>query len=259
MSKLIEAMKHVNDLNKKVGVSQRGGKKYTEVFVRVEQFRMAFGETMGIDTEILVDDGQRVVIKAIVTHEGSIIGSGMAEEIRGSSRVNQTSAIENCETSAIGRALASLGLHGGSYASANEIAAVQRKEKAMEEQKQPEPKAQHEKSQIDVSVHPQEIEEPEEPKEGWRLVYHNGEFKDILSTAGMFTSELVKVVKLYQEKKRPRKQQLELVLANFENLDKLGETARHTAEIGLKGLLDLTDLSKDALDFEWNKLQKQVK
>ena len=252
MSKLIEAMKHVNDLNAKVGVSQRGNKKYTEVFVRVEQFRIAFGETMGIDTEILVDDGQRVVIKAIVTHEGNIIGSGMAEEIRGSSRVNQTSAIENCETSAIGRALASLGLHGGSYASANEIAAVQRKEKAMEEQKQPKP-------EIDVSVHPQETEEPEEPKEGWRLVYHNGEFKDILSTAGMFTSELVKMVKLYQEKKRPRKQQLEIVIANFENLDKLGETARHTVEIGLKGLLDLTDLSKDALDFEWNKLQKQVK
>ena len=165
--------------------------------------------------------------------------------------VNKTSAIENCETSAIGRALASLGLHGGSYASANEIAAVQRKEKAMEEQKQPKP-------EIDVSVHPQEIEQPE-PKEGWRLLYHNGEFKDILSTAGMFTSELVKMVKLYQEKKRPRKQQLEIVIANFENLDKLGETARHTVEIGLKSLLDLTDLSKDALDFEWNKLQKQVK
>jgi len=114
------------------------------------------------------------------------------------------------------------------------------------------------KPEIDVSVHPQEIEQPE-PKEGWRLVYHNGEFKDILSTAGMFTSELVNMVKLYQEKKRPKKQQLELVLANFENLDKLGETARHTVEIGLKGLLDLTDLSKDALEFEWNKLQKQVK
>tara|TARA_R100001163_G_scaffold1389_1_gene2193 strand:- start:236 stop:1015 length:780 start_codon:yes stop_codon:yes gene_type:complete len=259
MSKLIEAMKHVNDLNEKVGVSQRGNKKYTEVFVRVEQFRIAFGETMGIDTEILVDDGKRVVIKAIVTHEGNIIGSGIAEEIRGSSVVNKTSAIENCETSAIGRALASLGLHGGSYASANEIAAVQRKEKAMEEQKQPNPKAPEPKPEIDVSVHPQEPEEPEEPKEGWRLLYHNGEFKDILSTAGMFTSELVKMVKLYQEKKRPRKQQLEIVIANFENLDKLGETARHTVEIGLKSLLDLTDLSKDALDFEWSKLQKQVK
>ena len=172
--------------------------------------------------------------------------------------VNKTSAIENCETSAIGRALASLGLHGGSYASANEIAAVQRKEKAMEEQKQPQPKAPEPKPEIDLSVHPQEIEQPE-LKEGWRLLYHNGEFKDILSTAGMFTSELVKMVKLYQEKKRPRKQQLEIVIANFENLDKLGETARHTVEIGLKSLLDLTDLSKDALDFEWNKLQKQVK
>lgn len=258
MNKLIEAMKHVNDLNKKVGVSQRGGKKYTEVFVRVEQFRMAFGETMGINTEILVDDGKRVVIKAIVTHEGNIIGSGMAEEIRGSSMVNKTSAIENCETSAIGRALASLGLHGGSYASANEIAAVQRKEKAMEEQKQPKPKAPEPKPEIDVSVHPQEIEQPE-PKEGWRLLYHNGEFKDILSTAEMFTSELVKMVKLYQEKKRPKKQQLELVLANFDNLDKLGETTRYTVEIGLKNLLGLDDLSEDALEFEWNKLQKQVK
>lgn len=128
------------------------------------------------------------------------------------------------------------------------------------DQKQPEPKAQHQKPEIDVSVHPQKIEqEPEEPKDGWRLLWHNGEFKDILSTAGMFTSELVKMVKFYQEKKRPRKQQLEIVLANFENLDKLGETARHTVEIGLKGLLDLTDLSKDALEFEWNKLQKQVK
>jgi len=126
---------------------------------------------------------------------------------------------------------------------------------APDEKPKPKPKA---KPEIDVSVHPQEIEQPE-PKEGWRLVYHNGEFKDILSTAGMFTSELVNMVKLYQEKKRPKKQQLELVLANFENLDKLGETARHTVEIGLKGLLDLTDLSKDALEFEWNKLQKQVK
>ena len=105
----------------------------------------------------------------------------------------------------------------------------------LDEKPKPKPKA---KPKMDVSVHPQEIEEPEEPKEGWRLLWHNGEFKDILSTAGMFTSELVKMVKFYQEKKRPKKQQLELLLANFENLDKLGETARHTVEISLKGLLD---------------------
>ena len=35
--------------------------------------------------------------------------------------VNKTSALENCETSAIGRALANLGIHGGEFASAFEF------------------------------------------------------------------------------------------------------------------------------------------
>ncbi len=132
MSELIKAMSEVNDLNRTHGVVQRGGKKYTEVFVRVEAFRKAFGTSLGINTEILVDDGTRVVIKATVTNEtGMIIGSGFAEEIRGQGNVNKTSALENGETSAIGRALASLGLHGGAYASINELDAVNRKQQAM--------------------------------------------------------------------------------------------------------------------------------
>ena len=170
---------------------------------------------------------------------------------------NMNRAIKNPDAQAINKArmrcfVKAIAMHGlGLYIYQGEDLPDE-----LDEKPKSKPKA---KPQIDVSVHPQEIEEPDEPKEGWRLVYHNGEFKDILSTAGMFSSELVKMVKLYQEKKRPRKQQLEIVIANFENLDKLGETARHTVEIGLKGLLDLTDLSKDALDFEWNNLQKQVK
>ena len=132
MNELITAMSEVNDLNRTHGVVQRGGKKYTEVFVRVEAFRKAFGTSLGINTEILVDDGTRVVIKATVTNEtGMIIGSGFAEEIRGQGNVNKTSALENGETSAIGRALASLGLHGGAYASINELDAVNRKQQAM--------------------------------------------------------------------------------------------------------------------------------
>ena len=125
-------------------------------------------------------------------------------------------------------------------------------------EEKPQKKPQKKKPEIDVSVQPQEPVQ-EEPKEGWRLMWHNGEFKDILSTAGMFSTELLQTLKLYQEKKKSRKSQLELVLANFDNLDKLGETTRHTAEIGLKGLLDLDDVSKDALEFAWNKIQKQVK
>lgn len=138
MEKLVEAMKKVNDLNKSHGVVQRGGKKYTEVAVRIEAFRTTFGIDLGIDTLVLVDDGKRVVVKSIITDAGGrILGSGMAEEIRGSSNVNKTSALENCETSAIGRALASLGLHGGTYASANEMVAVARKEAAQAEPQKP--------------------------------------------------------------------------------------------------------------------------
>ncbi len=121
----------------------------------------------------------------------------------------------------------------------------------------PDEKPKKKKPEIDMSVQPQEPEP--EPKEGYRLVWHNGEFKDVLSTAGMFSTELVQTLKLYQEKNKSRKSQFELVLANFENLDKLGETARGTVEIGIKALLDVSDLSKEALEFEWNKTQKQVK
>lgn len=121
----------------------------------------------------------------------------------------------------------------------------------------PDEKPKKKKPEIDMSVQPQEPEP--EPKEGYRLVWHNGEFKDVLSTAGMFSTELVQTLKLYQEKNKSRKSQFELVLANFDNLDKLGETARGTVEIGIKALLDVSDLSKEALEFEWNKTQKQVK
>ncbi len=128
MTDLIKAMAEVNDLNRTHGVTQRGGKKYTEVFVRIEAFRKAFGTDLGIETNIMDDNGQRVIVQAVIKNkDGMIIGSGFAEEIRGSSNVNKTSAIENGETSAIGRALASIGLHGGSYASANELVAAKRK------------------------------------------------------------------------------------------------------------------------------------
>ena len=140
MTDLIKAMAEVNDLNRSHGVTQRGGKKYTEVFVRVEAFRKAFGTKLGITTERLEDDGNKVVVQARVINEsGMIVGSGLAEEIRGSSNVNRTSPLENAETSAIGRALASLGLHGGSYASSFEIDVAQHNDKALKEKPAPKP------------------------------------------------------------------------------------------------------------------------
>jgi len=140
-------MNEINIKNQTHGVTQRGGKKYTEVYVRVEQFRKAFGTELGIQTEILKDEGDLIQVKASIIDKSNnaVLGSGLAEEVRGSSNVNKTSALENCETSAIGRALASLGLHGGQYASANEIDRAEAKAEIIEEKKkepqQPEPEA----------------------------------------------------------------------------------------------------------------------
>ena len=128
MTDLTQAMTVVADYYKDHAIKQKGGKMYLQVVHRVEAFRRVLGAEYGVDTKIIVDDGHRVVVKAIVTNkDGITVGSGMAEEIRGQGHVNTTSALENAETSAIGRALASLGLSGGEYASANEMDAVPRK------------------------------------------------------------------------------------------------------------------------------------
>ena len=155
MADLSKTMDAVAELYKSHGVLQRGGKKYTQVVHRMEAFRREHGTQFGIDTQILVDDGKKVVVKAIITDKDNrIIGSGMAEEIRGQGHfqlgdkrnINTTSALENAETSAIGRALASLGLAGGEYASANEMDAVVRKTDAIKETPQVEVKEQEESS-----------------------------------------------------------------------------------------------------------------
>jgi len=68
-----------------------------------------------IITELRVDDGTRIVMKAHLfadIDDAVPTTTGWAEEIRGSSMVNKTSAIENCETSAVGRALANYQYQG---------------------------------------------------------------------------------------------------------------------------------------------------
>ena len=108
------------------------GKRYALVKTRVEVFRMFYGFNYGISTNIISDEPNRVVVQATIKNEnGMTIGSGLAEEFRtgNTKEVNFVSAIENAETSAIGRALASLSLHGAEYASANEMLSVDQQQR----------------------------------------------------------------------------------------------------------------------------------
>lgn len=100
------------------------GKEYLTVAYRVQEFRKehSIKDGWSIVTEIITANEQLVIIKAIIrNHANVIIGTGHAEEYRSISRINKTSALENCETSAIGRALASAGFAGSEFASANEV------------------------------------------------------------------------------------------------------------------------------------------
>lgn len=101
------------------------GKEYETVASRVQKFREEHGDKYGITTELISADKDVVVMKACIREmagNNGYIATGHAEERRDASTINRTSALENCETSAIGRALAAFGLAGTEFASADEVA-----------------------------------------------------------------------------------------------------------------------------------------
>ena len=84
------------------------GKDYVEVNQRIKAFRMCFPEG-SIQTEIVSLENGVVTMKATVSNDGKVLGTGTAQEKEGSTYINKTSYIENCETSAVGRALGMCG------------------------------------------------------------------------------------------------------------------------------------------------------
>ena len=123
-----EDIKKVNDemqtldierKNKKTGEMEV--KKYANVNERIKAFRKLYPEGT-IETEIISHNDGIVVMKANIFNDMKLLATGTAYEDQQSSYINNTSYIENCETSAVGRALAMLGLGiETSIASAEEI------------------------------------------------------------------------------------------------------------------------------------------
>lgn len=118
------------------GTVRIGNKDYHTVAKRVQDFREKHGEAYGIWTDLIQNESLVVMSARIVDKEtGFTVAMGHAEEDRSKGQINRTSALENCETSAIGRALAAFGISGTEFASANEV------ENAIHQQNEPKEKA----------------------------------------------------------------------------------------------------------------------
>jgi len=107
------------------GIVNIHGKQYKTVALRVSEFREGYkiDDGWGIETQCYAVDAQTVIMRAIITDpQGRVVATGYAEEERSQRGINSTSALENAETSAIGRALAAAGYAGTEYASADEVA-----------------------------------------------------------------------------------------------------------------------------------------
>lgn len=98
------------------------GKGYIEVNQRIKAFRQVY-PTGTISTEIISLENGVVMMKTTVLDDnGKTLATGLAYEKESSSFINKTSFIENCETSAIGRALGFCGFGiDSSVASAEEV------------------------------------------------------------------------------------------------------------------------------------------
>ena len=97
------------------------GKEYFTVAERIDRFRKDHPD-QSIETQLISQDDEKVVMKALILNGEQLISTGYAEEVRSASAINRTSALENAETSAVGRALAFYGLAGTEIASADEVA-----------------------------------------------------------------------------------------------------------------------------------------
>jgi hypothetical protein len=101
------------------------GKDYVQVNERIKYFRTA-KEYIGwsLTSELISLEAESCVVRSEIRNaEGILVSSGFAQEDRTSSHINKTSYVENCETSAWGRALANLGIGiDTSIASSEEVA-----------------------------------------------------------------------------------------------------------------------------------------
>lgn len=128
----------IQELNGKLPYKNIKGKNYIQVNDRVLAFRQLYPNGR-IQTEIVKfsaehDSGATVIVKASVYDGDALIATGHAFENPSKNKnINQFSALENCETSAVGRALGFLGIGAtDSIASLDELPESERQAEPIE-------------------------------------------------------------------------------------------------------------------------------
>jgi len=107
------------------------GKRYVEVSERLKFFRANYPDYSLLSDVVEITETTITIKATILDKKQNPIASGIAQEVKGSSFINKTSYVENCETSAWGRALANFGIGiDEAVASYNEVA------NAIEQQKE---------------------------------------------------------------------------------------------------------------------------
>ena len=124
---LDEEYEQLNKIAETIRTTDIKVKEYAEVNQRIKAFRMIF-PTGIINTELVSNENGICIFRAVVGYRDEmgnnfVIASGTAYEKENSTFINKTSYIENCETSAVGRALGMAGFGiDTSVASAEEVA-----------------------------------------------------------------------------------------------------------------------------------------
>lgn len=102
---MIETFERLQEANELIQTTDIKGKQYAEVNQRIKAFRKLCPDG-SITTEMVSNENGVCVFRAFVHDEaGHLLATGTAYEKESSSFINKTSYIENCETSAVGRAL----------------------------------------------------------------------------------------------------------------------------------------------------------
>lgn len=121
MEEKIITFDDIQKANDTIKTTDIKGKDYAEVNQRIKAFRMVY-PTGCIKTDMKSNENGVCIFKAYVWNNDRLLGTGYAYEKEGSTFINKTSYIENCETSAVGRALGMAGFGiDTSVASAEEV------------------------------------------------------------------------------------------------------------------------------------------